>query len=159
MKTWPFLVACFFAAMLVPFALFADGKKDCTKNDPRCEAWKSGIASPMGKPIECMVKITAPTFGGKVALEVRRDGKSRWSEPRIKHVGPGVVQYNIGCGWFKEPTDEVYLCVQGSDGKEFYSRRTRSTGELDDVLAKKRLEMCLKGRECPKYIASNPASK
>lgn len=147
------------AALLVWSPLQAKstkGPKDC--NDPDCKAWQSGVGSKPGKPTTCIVTVSAPTFGGKIALDVRREGRvSRWGAPRIKHLDkPGTVTYRVGCGWFGEPTAEVYLCAEGFDGKQFVSIRWRFKGHLDDVLKSRRLQMCLKGRACPDFVEGDP---
>jgi len=134
------------------------GKKTADCNGPACKAWKSGIGARPGPPTKCLIEVIAPTFGGKVALDVRdASGNSRWKAPRIYHnVKPGIFKKKIGCGWGSASTDQVYLCVEGADGKRFTSIRWRAKGDLDDWLKTKRLEMCLKGRECPGYVPGDP---
>lgn len=134
-------------------ALAGTKASDC--KSPECKAWQSGNGARPGPPTRCIIKIGAPAIAGKVGLDVRDDsGKSRWGAPRIKRVGAGRVTYGIGCNWLDEMTEEVYLCVEGSDGvKQYYSRRLRSKGELATVLRTRTLEMCLLGPDCPGYVS------
>lgn len=149
MKVFFQILTAFFLS-LAPLAALA---KDC----PECDAWKSGHGARPGKPTSCIVTISAPTFGGKIGLDVRTASReSRWGAPRIKHVGPGTVTYRIGCGWLEEPTAEVYLCVDGGEGKQFSSIRWRSKGDLQKALETKKLEMCLKGAECSRFQEGSP---
>src|SRR3989344_3574973 len=119
--------------------------RDCLYTDPIVGSWDSFSRD----HARC---------GGKVALDVRdASGNSRWKAPRIYHnVKPGIFKKKIGCGWGSASTDQVYLCVEGADGKRFTSIRWRAKGDLDDWLKTKRLEMCLKGRECPGYVPGDP---
>ncbi len=144
---------------IAPSSVQANGlkKADC---DEQCQIWKRGIGSQPGKPTSCIVTIIAPTHGGQVALDVL-DGKgiARWSSPRIKQVGPGVVKYRIGCNWLEEPTNVVYMCVDsdpGRDGNRFTSIRWRRDGDLDNAQKTRRLEMCLKGPECARFVEGEP---
>lgn len=138
-------------SVLAPAGAEAGKRIDC--NTAECAAWQSGRGARPGSPTSCIIEITAPTFGGKVGLDVRdARGVSRWGAPRIQNVGPGVVVYRIGCGWLESPTAEVYICVEGARG-QFSSKRDHSAGSLDAALRTRRLEMCLKGTECPKYVA------
>jgi len=146
--------------LLTPVSALAGGKSAADCNDAACEAWQSGVGAKPGAPTTCLVTITAPTYGGKIGLEVRDANRdSRWKAPRIKHVGAGTVVYRIGCGWLEEPTAEVYLCVEGKDGKKFTSIRWRAKGDLDDTLKTRRLEMCLKGQRCPRFVAGEPPKR
>ena len=149
--------------VLAPVSVQAGGKASADCVGPECSAWKAGVGAPVGSPTDCLVTITAPTFGGKIGLDVRdADRQSRWKNrkgepaPRIKNVGPGIVAYKVGCGWFKKPTDEVYMCAEGPDGQQYSAILWRSKGHLDDVLKTRRLELCLKGAECPDYIPGPP---
>lgn len=143
------------ALLFAPSPALAAKKAAANCTDSDCKAWQKGVGSKPGQPTKCLVTIVAPTFGGKVALDVRKaDRVSRWGAPRIKHVGPGEVKFRIGCGWLEEPTAEVYLCVQGKDGTEFVSIRWRAKGDFDSRT--RRLEACLKGGECPKYVPGGP---
>lgn len=155
MKKFWILVA--FTLLLTPVLALSEGRCD------RCEAWRTGHGSPPGQPTTCLVTIEAPTYGGQVGLDVRdASGKSRWPAPRIKTVGPGFVRYRIGCNWLKEPTDQVYLCVdgkKGGNGNRYTSIRWRKTGDLDRALKRRRLEMCLRGKECPRYAGELPPTR
>ena len=151
-----------FFGILAAFLLFAPleaqaGQKARNDCGPACEAWLSGRGARPGAPTRCIVEISAPTYGGQVGLDVRdASRKSRWGAPRIKEVGPGVVTYRVGCGWLESPTAEVYLCVEGGDGKKFTSIRWRKDGDLKEALRTRRLEMCLKGKECSRYMEGKP---
>ncbi|MDO8514728.1 MAG: hypothetical protein Q7S50_04240 [bacterium] len=103
----------------------------------------------------CFVEVVAPSIAGTTGLVVRDEtGKSRWRAPRNKNVKAGWVTHRVGCGWFGEATEEVYMCVYGPGGVvQYYSRRTRAAGELADVLKTRRLEMCLLGPACPGYVS------
>ena len=126
-------------------------------NSKFCKSLEEGFGSKPTKPTECLITIVAPTYGGEVALDVRdKSGKSLWGKPRIKQAGQGIVEYHIGCSQVEEPTDQVYLCVdgrKGGDGMTYHSSRFRAEGTLDQSLKTHRLEMCLKGRGCPKWHA------
>jgi hypothetical protein len=125
-----------------------------------CKALDTGIGSMPGKPTTCLIEIDAPTFGGEVALDVRGvDGKSIWDKPRVKQSKAGIVTYHIGCSQISSPTDQVYLCVDGTkggDGKTYHSARFRAEGSLDIALKTHKLEMCLKGPGCPKWHPTAP---
>jgi len=120
-----------------------------------CTALDTGIGSKAGSPTDCLIEITAPTFGGEVALDVRdATGKSLWGKPRIKQSASGTVVYHIGCSQIRSPTDQVYLCVdgrKGGDGKTYHSSRFRAEGTIDTALKTHKLEMCLKGPACAKW--------
>lgn len=153
----------FFSGLLVafllaaPISVSADEKPEC---GPACAAWLSGHGARPGTPTKCLVTISAPTYGGKVALDVRDAGRaSRWEAPRIKQVGEGTVTYKIGCGWLESPTAEVYICVEGKDGKRFTSIRWRKDGDLDEALRTHRLDMCLQGEKCPRYVPGEPPAR
>ncbi|GEM_PF-6740024 len=116
-----------------------------------------GEGSKPGGPTDCIVKVSAPSIAGTVGFIVRdANGKPRWSGPRNKKVSAsaGRVTYGVGCDWFSEQTEEAYMCVYGLNGEVmYYSRRTRSAGELTDVLKTRRLDMCLLGPDCPGYVS------
>ena len=122
-----------------------------------CKALDTGIGSQPGRPVTCLIEVSAPTYGGEVALDVRNaEGKSLWGKPRIKQSKAGVVVYRIGCSQIQSPTDQVYLCVDGSkggDGKTYHSSRFRAEGSLELALKTRKLDMCLKGPGCPKWHA------
>lgn len=148
---------------LAPVSAYAGGKKD-TACGPECQAWQSGKGAPVGKKTDCVVTITAPTFGGKIALDVRDANRdTRWRDkngnpaPRIKTgVPPGIFSVNVGCGWLEPPTAEVYMCAEGPDGKQYSSILWRSKGQLDKALTTHRLDLCLKGEECPDFVPGPP---
>ena len=126
------------------------GQRNCPGGYP---CWGEG--SKIGPPTECIVRITAPSIEGITGLMIRDSaGKSRWVAPRNKRVKAGRITHYVGCGWFGKETAEVYMCVYGPKGVEqYYSRRTRLAGELDTVLKTRRLEMCLLGPDCPKFVS------
>lgn len=141
------------ASLIFVFASNANAEVKRDDCDENCQKWQSGIGAKPGPATKCLVEISAPTFGGKVALDVRDEsGKSRWGGPRIKTVGNSIVKYKIGCNWLDQSTAEVYLCVEGENG-QFSSIRWRKKGALDDVLNSKKLEMCLLGQDCPQFEA------
>lgn len=150
--------------LLTPLAAQAGNKSTTECVGVECPAWKSGDGAKAGAPTKCLVVITAPTFGGKIGLDVRDANRaSRWKNskgepaPRIKeNVPAGTVTYKIGCNWLSEITAEVYMCAQGIDGHLYSSILWRKDGDLDNVLITRHLELCLKGAECPDYIPGPP---
>lgn len=157
----------FFSALIVTFLFlfaaptaYANGEStaDC-RNGAICDCIKKGTCGHVRAPANCVVKIFAPTFGGKVALDIRDEsGKSRFPDgPRSKTVGPGIVSFGVGCQYLDQPTDLVYLCVEGADKSlNFVSIRYRQKGDFDAVPATKRLELCLKGPECKRFVEGPP---
>lgn len=93
-----------------------------------------------------------------MTLDVRdANGKTRFRNsdgepaPRVRNVGPGTVRFGIGCSYFNEVTEQVYMCVYGRNGATFTSVRWRFKGHIENALKTRRLEMCLKGQDCPMY--------
>src|SRR3989344_2462400 len=133
------LIFATFAVILAFMPLSAQaGQRNCPGGYP---CWGEG--SKIGPPTQCIVRITAPSIEGVTGRMIQDSaGKSRWVAPRNKKVKSGRVTHYVGCGWLGEETAEVYMCVYGPKGTVmYYSRRTRSTGELDNVLKTRRLAM------------------
>ena len=151
------LIACFLGAMLVPFAAFADGKKDCdTKKDPRCEAWTTGKGSPPGGPSDCYLQIVAHVRGGKVSVDMWREKtptSSRWSGiPRVKTAGKGQTEVSwdkTGCHYITGGvTKWVYFCNE-FEGEKHYLLKELTPEVRAEALRTKRLEVCI-GPQCPR---------
>ena len=123
----------FFSALIVmalfsfaPLARAGNPADNC--NTAICKCLKEGTCGQARGRTNCVVKISAPTFGGKVALDIRdENGKSRFPDgPRTKVVGPGTVSFGVGCSYLDSPTDLVYLCVEPREGDSgFVSIRFR----------------------------------
>jgi hypothetical protein len=152
MKLFHITTSLLLLCVLVPI----DSLHAC-ENGTLCKAMKSGNGSHPTRPTNCLVKISAPTYGGEVGLDIRdAAGNSIWPKPRIKMSGPGIFVTYIGCSQLDRPTTEAYLCVDGTrgngDGKHYHSIRSLESGALTMALQTHHLDMCLKGAACPNYV-------
>lgn len=153
------LAALFLFFSHAPQAL-ANGVGDpACKNTALCRCIKYGECGRPRGYAACRVKFVAPTYGGRVTLDLRRpDGTSVFGKPRSPDrsrnglVGEGVVTFTVGCG-IVDQADLAYMCVEGADrSKDFVSIRYRSKGDFKSL----RVEHCLLGRECGARFVEGP---
>ncbi len=151
------------ALLLLLFSAFgsgiaqAGGHHDCNRDGlhPECEAYRSGNLARAGKSIPCLVHLSGPTIPGKVTYDVRdATGQTRFKNPsgqpapRRARVRDGYFETKFGCPYLEQPTDVVYMCVEGFDGHQYWWIITRSSGLLDEARQTHELQGCLLGPDC-----------
>ena len=167
MKTFfTVLSVLFLFAFTAPMASANGGGSGDCANGKICDCLKKGICGRPHGYAECRVKIFAPTYGGKVTLDLRRkNGTSLFDDGRPRKpdrvppggiVPEGIVKFTVGCG-IVEQAYQAYMCADGGEvAPHSVSIRWRYKGDFTQVISTRKLEMCLLGDKCPRFIPGPP---